>query len=104
MRTKEYKTAFKHCKAIVKHSKTSYNALVIVVVAAEVLDQGDQALMDNKATQVDFIRSSSCINALHYVPDTTLPFIMLSSFPFIMPSVYLNSPFHNGLVDKLSIS
>ena len=43
-----------HCQAILKHEKANYNALVFVGVAAEGLDQEDQALMAyNKATQVD---------------------------------------------------
>ena len=41
-------------QAILKHDKTNYNALVFVGVAAEGLEQEDQALMAyNKATQVD---------------------------------------------------
>ena len=104
-----YKDTLKHCKAILKHDKTNYNALVFVAVATEGLDQGDKALLAyNKATRVDFIRSSSCINPPHYVPDTTLPFIMLSSclFPPFHNAfhIYINSPFHNTFVDKLSIT
>ena len=54
IRVKEYKEALKHCQAILKHEKANYNALVFVGVAAEGLDQEDQALMAyNKATQVD---------------------------------------------------
>ena len=54
VRAKEYKEALKHCKAILKHEKANYNALVLVGVAAEGLDQENQALMAyNKTTQVD---------------------------------------------------
>ncbi|ELT99404.1 hypothetical protein CAPTEDRAFT_188519 [Capitella teleta] len=54
IRQKEYKEALKHCKSILKHDKTHYNALVFVGVAAEGLEQTEQALMAfTKATQSD---------------------------------------------------
>ncbi|XP_013407175.1 tetratricopeptide repeat protein 37 isoform X1 [Lingula anatina] len=44
IRNKDYKEALKHCKAILKVDKTNYNALVFVGVAAEGLEQPEQAL------------------------------------------------------------
>ncbi|XP_033749913.1 LOW QUALITY PROTEIN: tetratricopeptide repeat protein 37-like [Pecten maximus] len=44
IRNKEYKEALKHCKSVLAWDKNNYNALVFVGVAAEGLDQVDQAV------------------------------------------------------------
>ncbi|XP_012943920.1 tetratricopeptide repeat protein 37 isoform X2 [Aplysia californica] len=44
IRTKDFKEALKQCKAILAVDKNNYNALVFVGVAAEGMDQPDQAL------------------------------------------------------------
>ncbi|XP_038077284.1 tetratricopeptide repeat protein 37-like [Patiria miniata] len=54
IRSKEYKEALKHCKAVLKQDKTNYNALVFVGVAAAELDQPDQAVAAyRKAIETD---------------------------------------------------
>ncbi|XP_046545688.1 tetratricopeptide repeat protein 37-like [Haliotis rubra] len=44
IRSKEFKEALRHCKSVLASDKTNYNALVFVGVAAEGLEQADQAL------------------------------------------------------------
>ncbi|CAH1796878.1 unnamed protein product [Owenia fusiformis] len=44
IRSKEFKDALKHCKSVLKHEGDNYNALVFVGVAAEGLEQPEQAL------------------------------------------------------------
>ncbi|XP_069137889.1 tetratricopeptide repeat protein 37-like isoform X1 [Argopecten irradians] len=44
IRNKEFKEALKHCKSVLAWDKNNYNALVFVGVAAEGLDQVDQAV------------------------------------------------------------
>ncbi|XP_061172794.1 superkiller complex protein 3-like [Saccostrea echinata] len=44
IKNKEYKEALKHCKGILAQDKSNYNALVFVGVAADGLDQPDQAV------------------------------------------------------------
>ncbi|XP_071101530.1 superkiller complex protein 3-like [Haliotis cracherodii] len=44
IRNKEFKEALRHCKTVLASDKTNYNALVFVGVAAEGLEQADQAL------------------------------------------------------------
>ncbi|KAK2166757.1 hypothetical protein NP493_1303g00025 [Ridgeia piscesae] len=53
IRAKEYKETLKHCKSILKHDKSNYNALVFVGVAAEGLEQPEQAIAAyRKATDI----------------------------------------------------
>ncbi|KAI0208166.1 Tetratricopeptide repeat protein 37 [Lamellibrachia satsuma] len=53
IRAKEYKETLKHCKSILKNDKGNYNALVFVGVAAEGLEQPEQAIAAyRKATDV----------------------------------------------------
>lgn len=40
IRDKDFKSALKHCKSILKIDKNNYNALVFVGVCAQELDQG----------------------------------------------------------------
>ncbi|XP_064650742.1 tetratricopeptide repeat protein 37-like [Lineus longissimus] len=44
IRSKEYKEALQHCKTVLKHDKNNYNAFVFIGVAAEGVDEHDQAL------------------------------------------------------------
>ena len=54
IRNKEFKDALKSVKNVLKHDKNNYNALVFAGVAAEGLEQADQALTAyKKATEVD---------------------------------------------------
>ncbi|GFS09347.1 tetratricopeptide repeat protein 37 [Elysia marginata] len=53
IRNKEFKDAAKHCKTVLAADPENYNALVFLGVAAEGLDQGEQALKAyKKAAQV----------------------------------------------------
>ncbi|GFQ90303.1 tetratricopeptide repeat protein 37 [Trichonephila clavata] len=43
IKEKDYKTALKHCKAVLKLDKSNYNAWVFVGAAAQEIDQPDQS-------------------------------------------------------------
>ncbi|XP_075693260.1 superkiller complex protein 3 isoform X2 [Rhinoderma darwinii] len=54
IRTKEYKDALKHCKAVLKLEKNNYNAWVFIGLAASELEQPEQARAAyKKATELE---------------------------------------------------
>lgn len=54
IKNKDYKEALRHCKGVLAQDKSNYNALVFVGVAADGLEQADQAVKAyRRATEVD---------------------------------------------------
>uniref|UniRef100_A0A8W8I7K5 Tetratricopeptide repeat protein n=1 Tax=Magallana gigas TaxID=29159 RepID=A0A8W8I7K5_MAGGI len=54
IKNKDYKEALRHCKGVLAQDKSNYNAFVFVGVAADGLEQADQAVKAyRRATEVD---------------------------------------------------
>ncbi|XP_074648800.1 tetratricopeptide repeat protein 37-like [Tubulanus polymorphus] len=75
IKMKNFKEALKHCKTVLKDDKNNYNALVFVGVAAEGLEQPEQALTaykratDSNPDQTLAWQGLSAFYEKHYITD-----------------------------------